>query len=203
MLRSKPESQQLCPPATVSTVGLGSPNGQVSRKMWRTKDNEPWQNWIRKRQRPLLTLIDPLVIVINHLWRILSQSSSHITKTTLSSDLPKWSILLYGNGHCPCLYPQRLSNTYILNGSPSNAESLVWIDIKQICYCKQRSLGPCTYPGRAVPVYPAPTKITKFFLYPVSPTFIYNTPSMQINFLQIKCGSTPWNIPIPHRFNQF
>lgn len=114
---------------------------------------------------------DPLVIVINHLWRILSQSSSHITKT-LSSDLPKWSILLYGNGHCPCLYPQWLSNTYILHGSPTNAESLVWIDIKQICYCKQRSLGPCTYPGRAVPVYPAPTKIIKFSLYPVSSTFI-------------------------------
>lgn len=165
MLRSKPESQQLCPPATVSTVGLGSPDGQVSRKMWRTKDNVPWQNWIRKRQRPLLTLIDPLVIVINHLWRILSQSSSHITKT-LSSDLPKWSILLYGNGHCPCLYPQWLSNTYILHGSPTNAESLVWIDIKQICYCKQRSLGPCTYPGESSACVSCPHQNNQVFLIP-------------------------------------
>lgn len=42
----------------------------------------------KKRQRPLPDFIEPLVIVIEYLWRILSQSSLHITKTVVSSYLP-------------------------------------------------------------------------------------------------------------------
>lgn len=65
----------------------------------------------KKRQRPLPDFIEPLVIVIKYLWRILSQSSLHITKTIVSSYLPKWTIFLHDKRHC--LYPQCPSKTYI------------------------------------------------------------------------------------------
>lgn len=134
-LRSRCGPQKLCPPAstcsrfnTVSTVGLGTSDGQVSRRQtWRTEENVPWQNWTRKRLRPLPTFIEPLVTVINHLQRILSQSSLHITETMLSSYLPKWTTFLHDKTHC--LHPQWPSKTYILHGSLTNVELPVWIHI--------------------------------------------------------------------------
>lgn len=155
------------------------------------------QNWIRKRQRPLLTLVDPSVIVINHLWGILSQRSLHITKTMLSLYWPKWSTFLHTNGHSLspsdhqiptfCMDPWLMeSHQFESTLSKFVIAKITWIMRLQ--------------PGIAVTVY---TKITEFSLYPVSSTFIYSTSSMQIHFLQVKYGSIPWNIPIPHEFNQF
>lgn len=78
--------------------------------------------------------IEILVIVMNRPWRILSQSSLHITKTALSSHLPKWSIFLYAKGHC--LHPQWPSNFCNLHGSLANAEPPVWIHIHWIFRCR-------------------------------------------------------------------
>lgn len=43
----------------------------------------------QKKTQAFSNPIEILVIVMNHLWRIMSQSSVHITKTTLSSHLSK------------------------------------------------------------------------------------------------------------------
>ena len=132
-LTSRSGPQKICPPAssrfnTVSTVGLGTSDGQVSRRQtWRTEENVPWQNWTRRRLRPLPTFIEPLVTVMNDLRRMLSQSSLHITKTMLPSYLPKWTTFLHDKRHC--LYPQWPSKTYILHGPLTNVELPVWIHI--------------------------------------------------------------------------
>lgn len=118
-LRSMSGPQKLCPPASTFSRLNGINSG--SWDFWwpsvKKADMEDGGECAlaelnqKKRQRPLPDFIEPLVIVIKYLWRILSQSSLHITKTILCSYLPKWTIFLHDKRHC--LYPQCPSKTYI------------------------------------------------------------------------------------------
>lgn len=137
-LGSKSGPQQLCPPASTSSRLNGINCG--SWDFWwpsvKKTNMEDWgecalaelnQKKKKKRQRPLPDFIEPLVIVIEYLWRILSQSSLHITKTVVSSYLPKWAIFLHDKRHCLYL-PVPIKNLH-LHGFVTNVELPVWIHI--------------------------------------------------------------------------